>query len=347
MPSSSQNLSRYHRQYLIPQIGEEGQKKICESRIVILGCGALGSILANHLGRAGVGFIRIVDRDFIEFNNLQRQVLFDEEDIKQNLPKAVAAKNKLLRINSQIEVESVVVDVNYTNIEKLVGGVDLVLDGMDNFETRFLINDTCVKRQVPWIYGGCIGTHGITMVIVPGKTPCLRCIFESVPPHELSPTCDTAGVLGPAVNIIASLQAIEAIKFLIGNLEAIDKSLYSYDVWTRESKALKIEGLNKKIDCPTCGRKNFEYLSGEKGSRSTSLCGRNAVQISRDSSLEIDFKTLAAKLERVGEVRYNNFLLKLKVDKHEITLFPDGRAIIYGTNSVPLAKSLYSKYISA
>ena len=313
---------------------------------MILGCGALGSILANHLGRAGVGTIRIVDRDFIEYNNLQRQVLFDEEDVRQNLPKAVAAKNKLEKINSEIKIEAVVADVNYTNIEQLIEGVDLVVDGMDNFETRFVINDACVKHHMPWIYGGCIGTHGITMVIVPGKTPCLRCVFESAPPPELSPTCDTAGVLGPAVNVIASFQAMEAIKFLSGNFDALDKTLYTFDVWTRESKALKIEGLHQRIDCPTCGQKNFEYLTGEKGSRSTSLCGRNAVQISRDNPLEIDFKTLADKLKQVGEVRYNNFLLKFKVDKHEITLFPDGRAIIQGTNDIALARTLYSKYVS-
>lgn len=341
------DLSRYHRQYLIPQIGEGGQRRICAGRVAILGCGALGSVIANQLGRAGVGFIRIVDRDFIEFNNLQRQVLFDEEDIRQNLPKSIAAKNKLAKINSEIQVESVVADVNHTNVEKMIQGVDLAVDGMDNFETRFLINDACVKNGIPWIYGGCIGTHGITMVIVPDKTPCLRCVFESAPPPELSPTCDTAGVLGPAVNVIAAFEAMEAIKYLSGNQAALDKTLFHFDVWNRESKALKIEGLHRKVDCPTCVRRDFEYLRGEKGSRSNALCGRNAVQISLDHPLEIDFPALAEKLKGVGEVRYNNFLFRLKVSPHEITLFPDGRAIVQGTNSVALARSLYSKYISA
>lgn len=342
----SADLSRYHRQYLIPQIREEGQKKLCASRAVILGCGALGSILANHLGRAGVGQLRLVDRDFIELNNLQRQVLFDEQDIADNLPKAVAAARKLAKINSQIRVEPVVADINYSNIEGLIEGADLVLDGMDNFESRFVINDACVKHGIPWVYGGCIGTHGITMVIIPGKTPCLRCVFETAPPPELSPTCDTAGVLGPAVNVIAALQAMEALKFLSGNREALDKTLYSYDVWTRESKALKVEGLHQRVDCPTCRRRNFEYLSGEKGSRSVSLCGRNAVQITMDRGLKLDFAALAEKLGAVGEVKHNAFLLKAKIGPHEITLFPDGRAIIQGTHDITLARNLYSKYVS-
>lgn len=341
-----QNLDRYHRQYLLSQLGEEGQRKICRGRVAILGCGALGSILANHLVRAGVGFVRLVDRDYLEYNNLQRQVLYDEEDIRQNLPKAVAAKNKLARINSQIEIEAVVADVSYANVESLVEGVDLVLDGMDNFETRFLVNDACVKHGIPWIYGGCIGTHGITMVVIPHQTACLRCVFETAPPPELSPTCDTAGILGPAVNIIAALQATEALKFLSGNLPALDKTLYTYDVWTREAKALKIEGLHLATKCLTCVEKNFEYLKGEKGSRSATLCGRNAVQIMLDRPLELDFKALAEKLKDVGEVRYNAFLLKLQVDSYEITLFLDGRAIIQGTKDISMARSLYSKYVS-
>jgi len=340
------DLSRYNRQYLLPQIGEEGQRKIASSRVVVLGCGALGSILANHLARAGAGWMRIVDRDFVELNNLQRQVLFDEDDIRRNLPKAVAAKEKVQKINSAITVEAVVADVNYANVESLIEGADLVMDGMDNFETRFVINDACVKHGKPWIYAGCIGTHGITMSIVPGKTPCLRCVFESAPPPELSPTCDTAGVLGPAVNIIASLQATEAIKFLSGNTQALNKTLFTFDAWTHEAKALKIENLHQKINCPTCGQRNFEYLKGEKGSRSASLCGRNAVQISRDEPLKLDFKDLAAKLKRVGEVTFNTFLLKFKTGEYEIPLFPDGRAIIQGTHDIAQARTLYSKYVS-
>jgi adenylyltransferase/sulfurtransferase len=339
-------ISRYHRQYLVPQIGERGQEKICEARVAVLGCGALGSNIASHLARSGCGFIRVVDRDFIELNNLQRQVLFDEEDIREGIPKAVAARKKMGKINSEIEVEAVVEDVNFTNIEDFVRDVDMVLDGMDNFETRFLINDACVKQGIPWIYGGCIGTHGLTMVIVPGHTPCLRCIFESAPPPELSPTCDTAGVLGPAVSVVAALQAMEAVKFLSGNSTALDKTLYTYDVWTREARALKVKGLNEKVNCPTCRERKFEYLTGEKGSRTTSLCGRNAVQIARGEPLRLDLAALAEKLGKVGEVKYNAFLLRFRVEGHEITLFPDGRAIIQGTNDIAQAKTLYAKYVS-
>lgn len=344
---AEQNLDRYHRQMLIPVIGQEGQKKICASRIAVLGCGALGTVVANHLGRAGVGFMRIIDRDFIETNNLQRQILFDEDDILENLPKAVAAKKKMARINSQVEVEAIVSDVNYSNIESFIEDVDLVIDGMDNFDTRFVINDACVKHNKPWVYGAGVGTHGLTMVVIPGKTPCLRCIFESAPPPELSPTCDTAGVLGPAIAIIASLQAMEAIKFLSGNHDALDKSLYTYDVWTRQSQSLKIEKARDKVNCLTCKQRRFEYLDGEKGARSTSLCGRNAVQISRDDALKINFKEIAERLSDVGEVQHNNFMMKFTVDGHPITVFSDGRAIIQGTRDITFARNLYAKYIGA
>src|SRR3990167_9018529 len=244
----TKDISRYHRQYLFQKIGEEGQRKISSSRIAIIGCGALGTVLVNTLSRAGVGFIRIVDRDFIEFNNLQRQVLFDEEDIKENLPKAVAAERKIKKINSQIQVEAVVSDVNFTNIERFVQDVDLILDGTDNFETRFLINDACVKLNKPWIYGAVIGSHGLTMTILPHETPCLRCVFESAPPPELTPTCDTAGIIAPASQIIASLEATEAIKFLSGNKSELNRVLYSYDVWTHEAKSFKLEGLRDATD---------------------------------------------------------------------------------------------------
>jgi len=340
------SLDRYHRQYLLPQIGKEGQEQLTRSRAVVLGCGALGTHLASHLARAGVGFIRIVDRDFVELNNLQRQILFDEEDVRQNLPKAEAAKQKLERVNSAITIEAHVADVNYTNVETLINKVDLVVDGMDNFETRFLINDACVKQNIPWIYGGCIGTQGISMTILPGKTPCLRCVFESAPPPELSPTCDTAGVLGPAVAIIAALQATEALKYLSGNLEALDPNLFSFDTWTRHAQTLRVEGMRDKVDCPTCKHGQYDYLSGEKGSRGTSLCGRNAVQITREGGDPLDFELLADRLRPAAEVSYNKFLMKVRVDEHELTIFKDGRAIIQGTHDIQAAKSLYAKYVS-
>ena len=343
----TQDISRYHRQYLFNKIGEAGQRRISSSRIAIIGCGALGTVLVNTLARAGVGFIRIVDRDFIEFNNLQRQVLFDEEDIKENLPKAIAAERKIKKINSQIQVEAIVSDVNFTNIEQFIQDVDLVLDGTDNFETRFLINDTCVKLGKPWIYGAVIGSHGLTMTIIPGETPCLRCVFETAPPPELTPTCDTAGIIAPASQVIASLEAIEAIKFLSGNKADLNKTLYSYDVWTRETKNFKLQGLRDATDCPTCKKRNFEFLSGDQAPKLTSLCGRNAVQITRSDKVKLDFKELANRFEKVGTVKFNTFMFQAKVDSYEFTVFPDGRAIIKGTNDPAQAKTIYAKYIGS
>lgn len=343
------DLSRYHRQYLFHKIGLEGQKKISSSRVTLIGCGALGTVIASALVRGGVGCLRIVDRDFIELNNLQRQVLFDEEDIRQNLPKAVAAKRKLEVINHQVEIEAVVSDANYTNIEMLIEGADLVMDGTDNFEVRYVINDACIKHQKPWVYGGCIGDHGMSLTVIPGKTPCLACLFESAPPPELTPTCDTAGIISPIVNIIASLQVTEAIKILVGRTGEMSGGLYSFDVWTRKSHVF---GNAQAIDpnCEVCQKGNYQYLKGEKGVRTTSLCGRNAVQISRDKPLEISFPVISDKLKQVGEVSFNNFMLKCALKEsgndYEITLFPDGRAIIKGTSDIPRAKSIYAKYVS-
>ncbi|OGW85252.1 MAG: thiamine biosynthesis protein ThiF [Omnitrophica bacterium RIFCSPHIGHO2_02_FULL_46_11] len=341
----TKDISRYHRQYLFQKIGEEGQRKLSASRIAIIGCGALGTVLINTLARAGVGFIRVVDRDFIELNNLQRQVLFDEDDIKENLPKAIAAERKVKRINSTIKFEAVVSDVNFTNIEQFIKDVDLVLDGTDNFETRFLMNDACVKLGKPWIYGAVIGSHGLTMTIIPGETPCLRCVFESAPPPELTPTCDTAGIIAPASVVIASLESTEAIKFLSGNKKDLNRSLYSYDVWTREAKSFRLEGLREATDCPTCKSRNFEFLTGDKTPKTTTLCGRNAVQITRSDRIKLDFKELAHRFEKVGEAKFNPFMFQAKVDGYEFTIFPDGRAIIKGTNDPAQAKTIYSKYI--
>lgn len=339
------DISRYHRQYLFNKIGEQGQRKLISSRIAIIGCGALGTVLINTLARAGVGFIRIVDRDFIEFNNLQRQVLFDEEDIKENLPKAIAAERKVKKINSQIQVEAIVSDVNFTNIERFIQDVDFVLDGTDNFETRFLINDACVKLGKPWVYGAVIGSHGLTATIIPGETPCLRCIFETAPPPELTPTCDTAGIIASASTVIASLEATEAIKFLTGNKQDLNRTLYSYDVWTRQTQSFKLGGLREAADCPTCKKGKFEFLSGDQTQKTTSLCGRNAVQITRPDNVTLDFKELASRFDQVGSVKYNSFLLQATTGGYEFTVFPDGRAIIKGTNDPSQAKTIYAKYI--
>ena len=342
----SKDISRYHRQYLFAKIGEPGQHKISASRVAIIGCGALGTVIANTLARAGVGFIRIVDRDFIERNNLQRQVLFDEGDIQENLPKAVAAERKLRKINSDITIETIVSDVNFTNIERFISDVDLVLDGTDNFETRFLLNDACVKLKKPWIYGACIGSHGLTMSIIPYETACLRCVFEAAPPPELTPTCDTAGIIAPAAMVIASLECTEALKFLSGNRKDMNTSLYSFDVWTSEAKSFRLEGLRDAGSCPTCKKGNFEFLSGDLSPKTTTLCGRNAVQVVRPDRVKINFEELANRLRQAGNVKFNAFMLQADTGGgYELTVFPDGRAIIKGTNDPVQAKNIYAKYI--
>lgn len=328
-------------------LGEEGQRRLCASRVTICGCGALGTVLANHLARAGVGHIRVVDRDFIEIHNLQRQILFDEEDVASNLPKAEAAARKMRAINSSISVEAVVTDIDHTNILDLVADADLILDGTDNFETRYLINDAAVKLGKPWIFGGVIGSEGQTMTILPGKTPCLRCVVEDSPPPGMTPTCETAGVLGPAVSTIASFEAIEAIKILSGDFESLNRDLIMVDLWNWSFRQLKVAGLLGKVDCPTCRRREFDWLEGRMGSHTTTLCGRNAVQIATRRADKLDFAQLAAKLTGIGSVRHNDFMLRFETDGHEFTVFPDGRAIIKGTNDIARAKTLYAQYLGS
>lgn len=338
-------LERYSRQMRFPGIGEDGQRRLLDSHVTLCGCGALGTVLANALVRAGVGHLRLIDRDFIETNNLQRQVLFDEHDVAENLPKAEAAARKLGAINSGVHVEPVVTDIDRTNILDLVRDADLILDGTDNFEVRYLINDVAIKLGKPWVYGGCIGSHGQSMTIIPGQTPCLRCVIESSPPPGMAPTCETAGVLGPAINIIASYQATEAFKILTGHLETINRDLIYLDVWENVHKSFKIAKLKDTVDCPCCKRREFDWLDGKMGSHTTSLCGRNAVQVTHRSATRLNFDELARQLGSMGEVSFNRFLFKFGVDGYEFTVFPDGRAIIKGTNDVDKARTLYAKYI--
>lgn len=340
---------RYSRQTRVPGIGKAGQEKISNSRVVICGCGALGTVLANHLARAGVGFLRIVDRDFVEVSNLQRQVLFDESDVLSNMPKSVAAANKLRAVNSHITIEPVVADIDRTNILDLCRDVDLILDGTDNFEVRYLINDAAVSLGKPWVFGGAVGTEGQTMTIIPGETPCLRCVFEASPgPGEVG-TCETAGVLGPAVAVVASLQAAEALKILAGKKEAINRELFTLDLWLNSSRRIKIARLLEKRNCPCCKQRKFEWLEGEHGTQTTSLCGRNAVQVSQKRASKLDFDSLAKQLQPSGTVSFNKFLLKFQVNDngsgYEFTVFPDGRAIIKGTDDTEKARTLYAKYI--
>jgi adenylyltransferase/sulfurtransferase len=339
------SLERYSRQMRFHGMGEEGQRRLLHARVTLCGCGALGTVLANALVRAGVGHLRLIDRDFIETSNLQRQVLFDEHDVAENLPKAEAAARKLAAINSSVHVEPVVTDVDRTNILELVADADLILDGTDNFEIRYLINDAAVKLNKPWVYGGCIGSHGQTMTILPGQTPCLRCVFEAAPAPGEAGTCETAGVLGPIVNIVASFQAAEAFKILAGRTEQINRELIYLDVWDNVQRRIKIAPLFGKVDCPCCQRRHFEWLDGEQGSHTTSLCGRNAVQVSHRTPARLNFEELARHLETMGQVSYNRFLLKFSVDDYEFTVFPDGRAIIKGTNDVDRARTLYARYI--
>ncbi len=339
------SIDRYSRQIRFHGVGEEGQRKLLASKVTLCGCGALGTVLANNLARAGVGSIKVVDRDFIEPSNLQRQVLFDENDVTENLPKAEAAARKLRAINSAINIESVVTDIDRTNIESLCEGSDLILDGTDNFEIRYLINDIAVKYNKPWIYGGVIGSNGMTMTIIPNQTPCLRCVFEAAPSPGSADTCETAGVLGPVVNIIASMQATEAIKILSGKPETINKELVQIDVWENTYRRVKIAPLLGKVDCPCCKHRKFEWIDGEFGSQTTSLCGRNAVQISNRTPNKLKFEDMAAQLKTLGDVSFNKFMLKFNAEDCEFTVFPDGRAIIKGTSDIDRAKTLYARYI--
>lgn len=339
------DLERYSRQMRFPGMGRAGQEKLSESKVTLCGCGALGTVLANALVRAGVGHLRLIDRDFIETSNLQRQVLFDEHDVAENLPKAEAGARKLAAINSSVHVEPVVTDIDRTNIMELVEDADLILDGTDNFEIRYLINDAAVKLNKPWVYGGCIGSHGQTMTIIPGDTPCLRCVFEAAPAPGEAGTCETAGVLGPIVNIIASLQATEALKILSGNIDTINRELIYLDIWDNVQRRIKVAPLKGKVDCPCCGQKKFEWLEGEHGAHTTSLCGRNAVQVAHRSATKLNFEDMAKHLETMGKVSYNRFLLKFNVEDYEFTVFPDGRAIIKGTDDIERARTLYARYV--
>jgi adenylyltransferase/sulfurtransferase len=339
-------IDRYARQTRYPPLGEAGQRRLLGSRALLCGCGALGSAAANLLVRAGVGAVRIVDRDFVELGNLQRQVLFDEEDACQGLPKAIAAAEKLRRINGSVTIEPVVADVDHTNIKTLCEGVDVIVDGTDNFETRFLVNDVAVQCGLPWIYGGCVGTEGQTMTILPGETPCLRCLMPTCPPPGSTPTCDTAGILGPIVGVIAALEAMEAIKILSGHREAISRSLTVVELWPYRLRELDVSLLRQQTECPTCKGREFSWLAGQEGSRSAILCGRNAVQLTPPGG-NVSLDELAQRFQGVGRITQNQFLLRLTVDAYELTIFADGRAIIGGTNDVATARSLYAKYVGS
>ena len=335
---------KYSRQMLFAGIGPEGQQRLLASRVAIVGCGAIGAAAANLLVRAGVGYIRIIDRDFVEPSNLQRQTLFDESDALLALPKAVAAERKLRSINSTVAVEGLVADLTPRNTETLLGGVDLLLDGTDNFETRFLINDFAVKSALPWIYAAGVASYGLTMTILPGATPCLACLLESGSAAQgLEETCDTIGVLGPLVNLIASLESTEAMKLLCGRPNALHGRLLSCDVWTGRMQSILVA---RDPDCRACVRREFTYLEGEAQPHIT-MCGRDSVQI-HERSRALDLGVLGIRLKPlVEEVRQNDFLLRFRIAPYEMTVFADGRAILKGTRDPAVARSLYSRYIGA
>jgi len=333
---------RYSRQELFDGIGAEGQKRLSQSRVAVVGCGATGSAVASLLARSGVGTVRILDRDYVEPSNLQRQSLFDEADARDSLPKAVAAARQIARVNSQIVVEPHVADLTPANVEVLLGGVDLILDGTDNFETRYLINDYAVKNSVAWIYVAGVGSYAVTLNVLPGETACLACVFPD-PPHGMVETCETAGILNSAVNLVASIAATEALKFLVGARSKMRRTLLSWDVWDNERA--EVGASRPRPGCRACGERNFVHLAGE-GRPHITLCGRNSVQI-HEQQRPVDFTEMTTRLRPHGTVRHNEFVLKFWHEPYEMTLFPDGRAIIKGTTDTAIARSLYARYVGS
>lgn len=336
---------RYSRQTLFREIGKEGQERLINSRVLLVGAGALGASHAEMLARAGVGKLRIVDRDFVEFTNLQRQTLYKEQDATDRLPKAIAAKRRIAEINSEVTVEEHVADVNNSNIKSLIDGCAIVIDGTDNFQVRYLVNDACVKHNTPWIYGAAVSSYGTTMTVIPGETPCLRCVFEEMPDAGSAPTCDTAGVIMPIISSIAAVQVAEAIKLITGNRDALHRSLMQIDVWQNDWRKIKLAGPNP--DCIACGKREFEFLDAESQEFAAVLCGRDAVQIAPPNATRIDLKSLAEKLAPLGEVRVNDYLLRFTHNGTELTVFTDGRAIIKGTDDISVARSIYAKYVGS
>jgi molybdopterin/thiamine biosynthesis adenylyltransferase len=331
---------RYSRQVLFPGIGPEGQRKLANSHAALVGCGATGSALASLLARAGLGRLRIIDRDYVEPSNLQRQSLFDEADAAESLPKAIAAARKIRAFNSQIVVEPEVADLTPDQVEALLAGTELILDGTDNFETRYLLNDFAVKHSLPWIYTAAVGSYGVTLNVLPGKTACLACIFPDSPKGTLE-TCETAGILNSAVNLAASLAATEALKLLVGAGDRLRRTLLSFDVWSNQRT--EVGAAKPRAGCRACGERDFIYLAGA-GRPHITLCGRNSVQI-HERHRPVDLAEMSQRLQPHGAVRHTDFVLKFWREPYEMTLFPDGRAIIKGTSDTAIARSLYARYI--
>ncbi len=339
-------LARYNRQMLFERVGPAGQTCLKHASVVVVGCGALGGNLANLLVRAGVGFLRLIDRDFIELNNLQRQPLFDEHDIAQALPKAEAAARKLHRANSAVEIEAVVTDFNPTSALDLCKEADLILDGTDNLETRYLINDVAISGGVPWVYGACLGAEGLVLPVQPGVTACLRCIWPEPPAPGTTPTCDTAGILGSAAAVVASLQVVEALKLLMGRTDELH-SLMAVDVWAGRVRHVNVQGAFDAGDCACCRKGQYEFLQGERSAETTSLCGRNAVQILPPEGLTLDLRKIGNRLPGTARAKFSDYLLRFQVDAYHVTLFGDGRAIVQGTTDAAVARGVIAKYVGS
>lgn len=341
---NSPDYSRYSRQERFSPMGSQGQQLLGRARVLICGCGALGSVIAERLVRAGVGHLVIVDRDWVELSNLQRQSLFTENDARQSRPKAVAACEALAAINTDIRVEPVVEDVSFDNIDSLAAGCDLILDGTDNFETRFLINDYCVQRSIPWVHGGCLGAAGQILTVLPGQTACFRCLVPELPPRDAMETCDSAGVLGPAVGLIANWQAAEALKILSGNADAVCRGLIVVDSWNTDCRII---GLAQNRDCPTCVHRSFPFLTGEIRTEATVMCGKNAVQIVSPALGDETLQQLADKLRPLGSVQQNAFFVRLSLPQHTLTIFRGGRTVVEGTTQAAEAKTLLARTLGA
>lgn len=365
MQKTKQKLARYDRQVLLRDIGEDGQRRLLGSTVLLLGCGALGSVVADLLSRAGVGHLVIVDRDIVEATNLQRQLLFDERDAADGLPKAEAARRRIARINSDVRVTAIVDNIEHNNIARYGSGVDLLIDGLDNLETRYLANDFAVSRGLPYVYGGAVGSVGMVFPVLPHhagdvpwrlangpdySTPCFRCLFSEAPPPGTTATCDTTGVFGSLTTIIGGFQVTEALKILTHNFDKVSRKLLNVDIWSNEFSQFDVASTREDSDCPCCKGGRFDYLDGTAGSAASVLCGRDAVQLRpRAESAAIDFKALAGRLEPHAAVTANEFLLRAQLKDgetpYEITLFPNGRAIIKGTQAPDIARGIYSKYI--
>lgn len=334
---------RYSRQQLFKQIGFEGQEKIRHKHVLIVGAGALGSAGAEAFVRAGIGKLTIIDRDYVEWSNLQRQQLYTEKDANDKIPKAIAAKKHLEQINSEVEIEALVMDAGSDNLESLLDRVDIIIDGTDNFDIRFIVNDLSHKHSIPWIYGSCVGSYGATYTVIPGRTPCLNCILKRVPTEGA--TCDTAGIISPAVQIVSAYQVTEAFKILVEDFAALRNTFLTFDVWSNQYHSIHVDKI-KTEGCPSCGTvRTYPYLSYENQTKTEVLCGRNTVQIRHTKSIEYSFDQVEKSLKAYGTVKKNPYLLSCQLQDYRMVIFRDGRVFIHGTNNIQLAKNLYYRLL--